>query len=182
MRVLGYILIAAGFLGGALAATLDAEGVEWKMYAICLGVGVAGIVIERIGSWRRAAAEAAAGDVAAVLSSRLERIFGRLDGVIEWAKAVHPCEVRGRLDAEVAEEMSGFVADAQILARTRGLDAYAGLMGPFAAAERYLARVWSASADGYVDEMHAYLAKTVEQLTVAGEVLKGLNRGTIVEP
>ena len=33
----------------------------------------------------------------------------------------------------------------------------------FAAAERYLNRVWSASADGYIDEVNEYLQKAGDQ-------------------
>jgi hypothetical protein len=36
-------------------------------------------------------------------------------------------------------------------------------MSSFAAGERYLNRVWSASADGYVDEVNIYLDKAQEQ-------------------
>ena len=36
-------------------------------------------------------------------------------------------------------------------------------MSSFAAAERYLNRCWSASADGYVDEVHAYLEHAAAQ-------------------
>jgi len=37
------------------------------------------------------------------------------------------------------------------------------VMSSFAAGERYLNRVWSASADGYIDEVNAYLDKAREQ-------------------
>jgi hypothetical protein len=44
-----------------------------------------------------------------------------------------------------------------------GLDAYGEVMGLFASAERYLNRTWSASADGYVDEVDSALQKAQEQ-------------------
>ncbi|MCZ6508515.1 MAG: hypothetical protein O7A04_10795 [Acidobacteria bacterium] len=40
-----------------------------------------------------------------------------------------------------------------------GLQAYAEVMNAFAAGERYLNRVWSASTDGYIDEAHTYIDK-----------------------
>jgi len=40
-------------------------------------------------------------------------------------------------------------------------------MSHFASGERYLNRVWSASADGYVDEITAYLDKAQEQFAEA---------------
>ena len=36
-------------------------------------------------------------------------------------------------------------------------------MSSFAAGERYLNRVWSASADGYIDEVNTYIEKAREQ-------------------
>jgi hypothetical protein len=40
-------------------------------------------------------------------------------------------------------------------------------MSHFAAGERYLNRVWSASADGYIDEVNTYLDKAQEQFVEA---------------
>jgi len=40
-------------------------------------------------------------------------------------------------------------------------------MGYFASGERYLNRVWSASADGYIDEVAAYLDKAQLQFSEA---------------
>jgi hypothetical protein len=47
-------------------------------------------------------------------------------------------------------------------------------MSHFAAGERYLNRVWSASADGYVDEVNAYMVKAEEQFSEAFDQLKKL--------
>ena len=40
-------------------------------------------------------------------------------------------------------------------------------MSAFAAGERYLNRVWSASADGYVDEAREYIERAREQFVDA---------------
>jgi hypothetical protein len=48
-----------------------------------------------------------------------------------------------------------------------GLQAYAEVMNPFAAGERYLNRVWSTSTDGYVDEAHRYIDMAREQFESA---------------
>jgi hypothetical protein len=44
-------------------------------------------------------------------------------------------------------------------------------MNHFAAGERYLNRVWSASVDGYVDECRAYIGHAREQFHVAWDKL-----------
>jgi hypothetical protein len=57
------------------------------------------------------------------------------------------------------------------IAHRFGLQAYADVMNPFAAGERYINRVWSASTDGYIDEAHTYLDMAREQFDEAGRVL-----------
>ena len=47
-------------------------------------------------------------------------------------------------------------------------------MSEFAAGERYLNRVWSASTDGYIDEAHTYLDKARDQFAHANETLQAL--------
>jgi hypothetical protein len=44
-----------------------------------------------------------------------------------------------------------------------GLQTYADIMSEFASGERYVNRVWSASADGYGDEASAYLDRARAQ-------------------
>jgi hypothetical protein len=48
-----------------------------------------------------------------------------------------------------------------------GLQSYADVMSAFAAEERYINRVWSASTDGYVDEVRNYLNRATEQFREA---------------
>jgi hypothetical protein len=46
-------------------------------------------------------------------------------------------------------------------------------MNYFATAERYLNRVWSASADGYIDEIVEYMEKSEKQFEEALDTLRG---------
>jgi len=59
--------------------------------------------------------------------------------------------------------LNTFVEARESIAHTHSLNAYADVMSSFAAGERYLNRVWSASTDGYIDEVNAYLDKAQEQ-------------------
>jgi hypothetical protein len=47
-------------------------------------------------------------------------------------------------------------------------------MSHYAAGERYLNRVWSAAADGYIDESHTYIGRAQTQFEEANERLKAL--------
>ena len=48
-----------------------------------------------------------------------------------------------------------------------GLQVYADIMSNFATGERYINRVWSASADGYENEAATYLEKAAGQFAEA---------------
>jgi hypothetical protein len=74
-----------------------------------------------------------------------------------------PYDVRFWLDTAFADDLARFVDARESIAHVHGLQAYADVMNAFAAGERYLNRVWSASADGYVDEVTAYVQKASEQ-------------------
>ena len=51
-------------------------------------------------------------------------------------------------------------------------------MNYFASAERYLNRVWSASADGYIDEAIEYMKRSEQQFEEALDALRGLEEKT----
>jgi len=57
-----------------------------------------------------------------------------------------------------------------------GLQNYADVMSAFAAGERYVNRVWSASTDGYVDEVRTYLARATEQFGEAHSLFSRLQK------
>jgi hypothetical protein len=55
-----------------------------------------------------------------------------------------------------------------------GMQNYADVMSNFAAGERYINRVWSASTDGYADEVNLYLDRALSQFREAHEHFHGL--------
>ena len=58
-----------------------------------------------------------------------------------------------------------------------GLQGYADVMSELAAGERYVNRVWSASTDGYIDEVLTFLERAREQFHSARERLTVLQGG-----
>ena len=63
-----------------------------------------------------------------------------------------------------------------------GMQNYADVMSNFAAGERYINRVWSASTDGYVDEVNLYLDKALSQFREAHTHFHGLKTQYAEEP
>jgi hypothetical protein len=72
------------------------------------------------------------------------------------------------------EDLAAFVAARQSIAHIYGLAAYGEVMSSFAAGERYLNRVWSASADGYIDEVNTYIEKAREQFVESLDKIRAL--------
>ena len=57
-----------------------------------------------------------------------------------------------------------------------GLQTYANVMSAFAASERLINRTWSASADGYVDEVRTCLALAEDEMRSAQTQLRAARK------
>lgn len=89
---------------------------------------------------------------------------------------IPPYELRFEIDRRFRTDLNRFVAARESLVHIYGLQAYADIMSAFAAGERYLNRVWSASADGYVDEAREYIGRAREQFVDAKSRLAEAHR------
>jgi hypothetical protein len=91
---------------------------------------------------------------------------------------MHPNDVHDRIDELFPKDLTAFVDARQSIVHRYGLPAYAAIMNEFAAGERYLNRVWSASVDSYIDEVQLYIPRVLEQFEKTSELLKSLNETT----
>lgn len=165
MKKLGYVMITLGFLAGALAAVVDKDAVRWVYFAGALIVGVCGIVLVRAGHARHSlAAERLTSNMQAIETS-LARIVDNISRLNAQKQSISTDDMRHRIDELFTDDLTSFVEARQSIAQVHGLQVYADVMSYFAAGERYLNRVWSASADGYVDEVNAYLHKAQQQFS-----------------
>ena len=80
----------------------------------------------------------------------------------------------GRIDELFPADLNTFVEARKTIAHIYDLQAYADVMNSFAAGERYLNRIWSASVDGYIDEVRTYLGRCREQIEEAQAKLQAL--------
>ncbi len=163
MKKLGYLAITVGFLAGALAATADKANVYWVYFAAALGTGVVGIVLVRFGERRESRVEGKLSSDIRSIEESLKRIVEKMKGLNEEKQSINTYDVRYRIDELFVEDLDTFVQARESIAEVHGLQAYADVMSGFAAGERYLNRVWSASADGYIDEVDTYLDKAQAQ-------------------
>jgi hypothetical protein len=167
MRRLGFLLVTVGFLGGALASVVNETTVQWGWFIAAMVVGFAGVVLVRMGRRRRILATGRLVSNMRAIQDSLRRIAQNMTRLDAEKQSLDPYEVRHRLEELFADDLSTFVSARESIAHSFGLAAYADVMNAFAAGERYLNRAWCASADGYIDEIHQYLAKAKEQFAAS---------------
>jgi hypothetical protein len=172
MKYVGYLLITAGFLVGALASVLDEELVRWSLYGGALTAGVVGIVIVRVLARMHARSEGTLATSMQDIDRSLKSIARNATELNAAKEGMHPYDVRQRIDEVFPDDINTFVDARESIAHVYGLQAYAEVMNYFTAGERYLNRVWSASADGYVDEVNEYLERAQVQFAGALEQLR----------
>jgi hypothetical protein len=175
MKLLGYLLITVGFLSGALAASqTKADKINWLWFIPCAALGVAGVVIVRMQLRSKAVlADFAAAKLGDVKNSITE-IVTRIHLLEAENKSLHPNDVHRRIDELFPEQLALFVNARASLGQAFGLQAYAEVMSEFAAGERYLNRAWSASVDGYIDEVADALARAKYQFQEAERKVRAL--------
>ncbi|MDH3254236.1 MAG: hypothetical protein OEM62_04520 [Acidobacteriota bacterium] len=176
MKTLGYLLISGGFLAGAYLAVEQRDGVPTAMFLAALVVGAIGVAMVRVAAHQeRTHADTISANLGVIeqsLASVVEKV-GKLD---DGKNEIDVYDLRHRIDEEFPDDLDAFVQARQSIVHSFGLQAYADVMNPFAAGERYLNRVWSTSADGYIDEAHTYVVKAREQFESALQVYRGLRR------
>lgn len=169
MKAFAIILITAGFVLGALFAVLSVETVAWLPYFVAVGLGFAGIVMLRRGHRAGALDEHHVAGNIGTLETSLDNICRNLDALVARRRDVPPHEFRFEIDHHFRDDLTAFAEARESMKHAFGLLAYADIMSAFAAGERYINRVWTASADGYIDEVMSYLEKARRQFAEARE-------------
>ncbi len=177
MRALGYLLITAAFLAGSVVAVQTEENhIEWSWFLPAFAVGVVGVVLARVGTQREARHETKlAGDLE-TLTGSLERLVDNLERLSAEDNKANPYRVHGRIDELLRDDLANFADARESIGHIFNLAAYADVMNAFAAGERYVNRVWSASIDGWIDELEEYLGRAKEQFLDAQGKLRALQQ------
>jgi hypothetical protein len=172
VRGWGHVLMWLGFLAAAFVTTRRADVVQWPLYAAAAAVGLAGVVIlRRTGGPSAAQAEVVHGSIAQ-LEARLTRLVQGLAALNRDRESVFVYDVHTRIDRDLLDDLGSFAEDREAIIHGLGLVPFAAVMDPFARAERQINRAWSASADGYVDEVWACLGRAQEFMSAAEQALK----------
>lgn len=177
LRHFGYLLITIGFLGGSFEVVKRVEGVNAAIFLIWLGIGIVGVIVAQ------RARKAEATDVT-VITANIQAIEESLAAISAQAKRLNDekaglsvYDLRHRIDERFPADLTKFIDARESIGHSYGLKAYAEVMNRFAAGERALNRVWSASTDGYIDETHAYLEKSVTHFEDALATFRNIKTG-----
>jgi hypothetical protein len=177
-RICGHFLLWSGFLSGALLAVRRTEvkespwsTISWPAYGVALGVAVAGVVLLRSTKRTARLASARHADDVDQLDAALNRMHKQLRAWQTGREKPPVHDVHGQIDELLSPDLALFAELRESLIDLFGLQDYAGIMTHFALAERTINRMWSASADGYVDEVDSCLDRAVIHLEAAIERL-----------
>ena len=169
VKTFAMLLVFIAFLAGAFLSVLDPRQVQWNLLAPVLVVGAAGLWLYR----RSHHSEARSGERLAgnteILRSRLVSIVTNLEGLAARGDDLPVYQARFEIDRLFRDDLNDFAEARESMIHVFGLQNYADVMSHFAAGERYINRVWSASTDGYVDEVRMYIERALSQFRVGSE-------------
>jgi len=159
LRLIGMVLMIAGFIGAAFASVhqVDAAGLEWgtvkwQWYIPAFVVGAAGVVALRIAAHTGKTQTHVLDQDWQTLNRTVAELSDELDRFNRELGEISVYDVAGRIDKRLAPQLRDFVEAREVLIHRYGLQHYADVMTRFASGERMINRAWSASVDGYIDE------------------------------
>ena len=165
MKILALILVIASFLAGAFLAVLDPQQVNWGYMTPVLVIGLIGLWIYRkVQREESRAGDRLAGNID-ILDKSLARILANLEELCQRGDDLPVYDARFEIDHLFRDDLNNFAEARESMIHVFGIQNYADVMSNFAAGERYINRVWSASTDGYVDEVREYLERARKQFT-----------------
>jgi len=167
MKLFALLLIVVAFLAGSLLASLDPFVVNWGLMVPTLLVGVAGLWLYRRAQHSEIRSGGRLQGNIRSLGECLDNIHRNLEAVCARGDDLPVYEARFEIDRLFREDLARFAEARESMIHVYGMQNYADVMSNFAAGERYINRVWSASTDGYIDEVRSYLDRARRQFDEA---------------
>jgi hypothetical protein len=159
MKKAGFLLLICGFLVAAYATALDIVDTNWTWFLpAAIGAGLGVLMIKRAVHGEAKSAGVLTAN-RTELAESLQNIVMNLGKINESGESLGVYALRHEIDQRLRDDLRRFADARESLIHLFGLQLYADLMSNFATGERYINRVWSASADGYDAEARDYLAR-----------------------
>lgn len=185
MKLLGVILMIVGFFGAAFycvrqtdGAGLEWQTINWTMYGAFFGVGAVGVILIRLSAHGAKTKSHKLKDDLAAMDTALSELVERLRGMNATAETTNVYDVHKNIDEHLNHHLAAFVDARESLIPIFGLQHYADLMNEFAGSERNINRAWSASADGYIDEVNTCMQRAEEHMARARSLLTEYQRSS----
>ncbi len=166
-KTISLLVIMAVFLAGAFISVLDPTQINWTWFVPVLGVGLVALYIYKKAHHVEAKASHRLSGNLQILDTSLANILGNLEALNADSENLPVYEARFEIDRLLREDLNHFANARESMKHVFGLQNYADVMSAFAAGERYINRVWSASTDGYVEEVRSYLERATQQFREA---------------
>lgn len=171
---ISFLIIVAAFLAGAFVSVLDPVEVNWNWMGAILAIGAVGLwLFRRALHGHASASHRLEGDMA-TLSTSLANISRNLEDLHTRRDQLPAYHARFEIDRLFREDLDNFADARETMIHVLGMKNYADVMSAFAAGERYINRVWSASTDGYEDEVLKYLEWALHQFREAESLFQRL--------
>ena len=163
MKAIGFLLLTGGFLLAAYSTALDTDATAWALFIPAALIGIAGVGVIKHDARGEARSESVLSANRNELTESLGNIVKGLDDIVSRKDSIGIDTLRDEIDRLLRADLRRFADARESMIHLYGMQTYADIMSEFASGERYVNRVWSASADGYVDEAHAYLDRARSQ-------------------
>jgi len=171
MNLIGFLLLAVGFLLGAYSTALDTVATNWNLFIPAAIAALVGVYLIKRSSRGEALADHVLTANRSELLESLSKIIATLDEMSESEAGIATEDLRNQIDTRLREDLRRFADARESMVHLFSLQVYADVMSSFAAGERYVNRVWSASADGYRNEAVTYLRKAADRFRDADQQL-----------
>ncbi|MFT5049810.1 MAG: hypothetical protein ACI8QZ_001203 [Chlamydiales bacterium] len=171
-KILGTTALFAGFLAGTYVVVAQATAINWQHYSACGGLMLAGLIATSIARKGEGTDHEKHEQDVGILKASLEQLTAHVRSYIGIERDEDLLELHKRIDAELSEEFGKFVDARESMIPRFGINTYTEVMSAFATGERLINRCWSASADGYVDEVRLCLGTALAELESADRLLE----------
>ncbi len=161
------LIIMAVFLAGAFISVLDPTEINWNWFVPIVLLGTVALFLYKKAHHGEARDSARLSGNLQILENSLGKILENLETLNSDSANLPVYEARFEIDRLLREDLNDFANARESMQHIFGLQGYADVMSAFAAGERYINRVWSASTDGYVDEVRNYLERATQQFREA---------------
>ncbi len=128
--------------------------VNWFVYGPALVVGIVGVVLLRKTAQKSVDVEFARTTGLDPLRQSLTQLIAEVQQLEGQMPGMTPESVVAYIDERCVEHCNSFADQREHLKSAFGLIGFGEVMSEFASGERFLNRVWSAAADGYMEEAY----------------------------